>query len=596
MNGIAKRIAATASATFVTLAMSPTLASPVPSVSPPGPGTYAMVSKAKAPKSRGTLRIKVSGLPSRVKADVRVAGPKNYSRKVTKSQKLGLAVGKYKIRVRPIVAGNARYTPKTASASVKVKKAETVRFVAMYIRSTSSPGGPIPGGPKPTPSTPTPRPPRPTFDATVRWLPAERGRVACQPASPPGTNELRLDLCDKEGISLLEPSQVQATRAAAAEPASSSNLKTIEENGALTEAVVSGNITAQNLQVGPTGKTYLSLTSPVDPSDTTLSGDTCAFFEVNEATGVPTCVDNTMRSVHRITFDNAGNVYYAGTATNSVNTVLRKWDGVGVRNLLSNEAQLLDFAVTTDGYVAVSGRTAATGSGWTRMIAANGSLSNIFSGAEARWISLYPDGNIYMGMWGGDDQFGIRRVLTATKTLDPIYWTGGAINNLPAHLAYFPVEDLCNPRVEAFCGSWGTSITKSVVTQEGKVLVQAGSPGLSQTLMQYWPEVRYLSTAVQRVTTMQPAGQLLFLGGSNGSGDNVATLYDPTSGTERVVIAPSNQIEIYNASYSADSRKVLFDGLRFADNQHVIGEIAIDTGNVTVHVSNAGRLSNLQAF
>lgn len=587
MSGINNRLAATAVA--IALSISPTVAN---AAAPPhsqsaGP-SHALVSSAQTKKALSTLRIKISGLPSTVKASVRISGPKKYNKKITQSVKLKLPAGKYKLRMRPVDTPRDVYKPRAARATVTVKKARVARFTVRYVRSSS------PGPTTPTTPPTQPRPPRPTFDATVRWLPAERARVACQPAPSPDTNELRLDLCDKEGISLLEPSQAQVRRTAAAEPAATSNLKTIEDNGTLSEAVVSGSITAQKVQVGPTGKTYLSLTRPVDPNDTTSSDNTCAFFEVNEATGIPTCVDSTIRSVYRITFDNAGNVYYSGTATNSVNTVLRKWDGASVRNLLSNESWLIDFAVTADGYVVVSGRTGTTGSGWTRMVAANGSLSNIFSSATANWISLYPDGNIYMGMWGMEET-GIRRLLTATKTLDPIYWTGGAINNRPAPPTYFPVEDFCTPRVDAFCGSWGTSITKSVITQEGKVLVQVGAPG-SQTLMQYWPDVRYLSTAVTKVTKMESAGEMLFLAGPNQNGDNIAAFFTPANGTEQVVISPSNQIEIYNASYSADTRKVIFDGLRFADNQRVIGEISVDTGAVTVHATNAGRLSNLQAF
>lgn len=586
MSGINNRIAA--GALVIALSTSPVMANAAAPTHKESVATsHALVSSAQSKKAVGTLRITVSGLPSRVKADVRLSGPKKYNKKITQSVRLKLPAGKYKLRMRPVDTGRDKYTPRAAKAAVSVKKARAARFTVRYVRSSSS-------GPTPTTPPVKPRPPRPSFDATVRWLPAQRARVACQPAPPPGTNELRLDLCDKEGISLLEASQAQVSRTAAAEQAASSNLKTIEDNGTLSEAVVSGSITAAKVQVGPTGKTYLALSSPVDPSDTAASGNTCAFLEVNEATGIPTCVDSTMRSVSRITFDNAGNVYYAGTATNSVNTVLRKWDGASVRSLLSNESQLMDFAVTADGYVVVSGRTGATGSGWTRMVAANGSLSNIFSSTAANWISLYPDGNIYMGMWGMEET-GIRRLITADKTLDPIYWTGGAINNRPAPPTYFPVEDFCTPRIEAFCGSWGTWITKSVITQEAKVLVQAGSPG-SSTLMQFWPDVRYLSTAVNKVATMEPAGEMLFLAGPNQNGDNIAALFNSASGTEQVVITPSNQIEIYNASYSADTRKVIFDGLRFADNQRVIGEISVDTGAVTMHATNAGRLSNLQAF
>lgn len=591
MSGVHRRIGVVAIVTLLATGGNPILANASAPYQPVGSAVAATTSRpqvaartARISKNRsGALRIKVRGLPSKGKADVRIRGPQRYKKKVVKSLTLNLKPGKYKVRNRSVTVHGARFAPKSKKSVLTIKREKTVRLVVKYIRD-SSPG-----------PTPTPEPsPRPTFDTTIRWLPAERGRVACQSAPAPGINELRLELCDKEGISLFDPSQVQVADATAAATEATSNLKTIEGDGTLSEAVVSGKATARSVQVGPTGKTYLTLASPINLIDNTSSSDQCAFLEVNEATGVPACVDNTMRDISRITFDNAGNVYYAGTATGSPNTVLREWDGVSVRNLITSEARVSNFAVTPDGYVVLSGSTGASGSGWTRMVAGNGSLSNVFAGSEARFISLYPDGNVYMGMWGME-QFGIRRLLAATKAVDPIYWTGAALNGNPAPPAYFPVNDFCTPRVEAFCGSFGAWTTKSVITQSGKVLVLAGAPG-SAVLMQYWPSVKFLNTAVTRAAKMQSAGQLLFLAGTNANGDNIATLYDPTTDTEQVVIPSSNQIEIYNASYSAEARKVLFDGLRFADNQRVIGEIAVPTGNLTVRGTSAGLLSDLQAF
>lgn len=540
-----------------------------------------------------SVNLTISGLPSGVKANVLVTGPKKYRKKVVRSKTIAnLVPGTYKVRTSAVTVDSATYRPRTPSKRIKVKKSTRARFTIRYTAPTGTPGGVptgTPGGVGPTPGTS----PRPTFDKTIKWLPPQRGRVACESAPDPAPNELRLEVCDKEGISISSGSPGAVASGVLGGDASTSNLRALRNNGVLVDAVVSGNISARLIKVGPTGKTYIALT-PVNLADTTLASDQCGFLEVDEATGIPTCVDNTIQNVAEVEFDHNGNVYYTGNTPSDYRTVLRKWNGSTVRNLTS-EADLRGFVVMPDGYVVLSGYTAATGSAWTRLVSPSGSLSNIFSGAKAQFAALYPDGNVYMGMWG-PDQFGIRRLLADSKTVDPVYWTGAAINNIPQLETYFPVNDFCTPLIDAFCGSFGTIVTNTVITQDGKVLVQAGSPGQGQVLMQYWPEVKYLTTSVAKVAVMKPADDRLFIAGTNASGDNIAALYDPTTNSEREVIGVGNQIEIYNASYSAAARKVFFDGLRFSDNQRVVGEVNVDTGTVNILGNASDTLTDLQAF
>jgi hypothetical protein len=38
----------------------------------------------------------------------------------------------------------------------------------------------------------------------------------------------------------------------------------------------------------------------------------------------------------------------------------------------------------------------------------------------------------------------------------------------------------------------------------------------------------------------------------------------------------SNEIEIYNMNYVASTNMIMFDGLRFSDNQYVIGQVDLN--------------------
>jgi hypothetical protein len=65
------------------------------------------------------------------------------------------------------------------------------------------------------------------------------------------------------------------------------------------------------------------------------------------------------------------------------------------------------------------------------------------------------------------------------------------------------------------------------------------------------------------------------LAGTNAAGTNLLTIYDTSNGNETIVIDGTNEIEIYNMTYVVSTNKIMFNGLRFADNQFVVGEVSL---------------------
>ncbi len=192
--------------------------------------------------------------------------------------------------------------------------------------------------------------------------------------------------------------------------------------------------------------------------------------------------------------------------------------------------------------------------------------------------------------------FGVFRFLADTHALDANQWIGNAFA-FPRVPSYFPVDDLCTPRVDQFCGWSGSYVTKQVVTQSGKVIALSGAGWSQGTVpMQYWPEVKYINTAVRHATTMEAAGSMVALAGMNSVGQNILTLYDPDADTDTTVIGGGSEIEIYHLGYSPSQNALFFDGLRFSDNQYVVGQVAVPSGSVSILGTTPGRLGTMAAF
>ena len=83
---------------------------------------------------------------------------------------------------------------------------------------------------------------------------------------------------------------------------------------------------------------------------------------------------------------------------------------------------------------------------------------------------------------------------------------------------------------------------------------------------------------------------------TDANGKNVLTLFNTTTNGETELIGPSNEIQIYHLHYDASANKVLFDGLRFADNSYVIGTVDLNADQVTVINAGSTKWADLAAF
>ena len=365
------------------------------------------------------------------------------------------------------------------------------------------------------------------------------------------------------------------------EDGAGSGLLAVDESGNARDALVSGSVGIANFYSTPNGRLYVlfgSLTSLVD------GGTPCLLAEVNVATGVPTCVDGSLGGIDfnsrankaygPIQFDASGNIFYQGTSS-SGKTVIRRYSDGTATDLINDNIYISDFIVLPDGAVILSGYTQSTSAQWVRHLSASSRLSTLISGASATFLTKFADGNAYFGLWGGQN-FGVRRFNVQSNALDPKYWISGNTNGVQRS-KYFDAEAICESdrqAMEGFCGWYGAYIVSEYTFPETGTFAISGS-GAYRVLMQYYPVVEKQDSAISTVTLTQGANKKLILTGTSAEGVNMTTVFDTESRVETIVVDASNEIEMYNITYVEASNKIMFNGLRFSDNEFVVGEIAL---------------------
>ena len=353
-----------------------------------------------------------------------------------------------------------------------------------------------------------------------------------------------------------------------------SGMFAVRSNGTTVDSLVDGSLTAsvRDFYSAPNGRFYVTFTSrtPLEQG-----GSPCALAEVNSSTGVASCVDSTIESVALtlmmsdsapIQFDGQGNIYYTGM-TNS-KFVLRKSVSGTVTNIINDNISLSTFIVLPDGSVMIQGSTMSPYSTWLRRVSADGVLSNLVpQNSMVSFLSVFPDGNVYFGTGTS-----IKRYLTSSQTVDPIDWvSNGYLSGGTSHHR-FPS---CGFKgAGGGCPSlYGSS--KLYKTTGGQVLAinNFGMAGSKNSLIILYPKPEVVTTALSRISLMYQVDSKLILAGTNASGTNMLTIYDPTSYQETVVIDQTNETEIYSVAYIAQTRKIFFNGLKFSNNSLVVGEV-----------------------
>ena len=235
----------------------------------------------------------------------------------------------------------------------------------------------------------------------------------------------------------------------------------------------------------------------------------------------------------------------------------------------------MDFLVLDDGVVLLSGYTVNSSAQWVRKISVNGGITNLAS-TWATSMSKFVDGNVYIGLWGGN-LFGVKRYLTQTGQLESKFWISGNTNGVERD-AYFNADAICangeRLLMEGFCGWYGTIMHGNMSVLGLKNFAFSGVRGNAGTvLMQYYPTVERANSIVNIVSIAQRYLTTIVLVGTDATGVNVVTLYETGSKQETILVDQSDEIEIYNMTYVSATNKIMFNGLRFSDNRQVVGEI-----------------------
>jgi hypothetical protein len=361
-----------------------------------------------------------------------------------------------------------------------------------------------------------------------------------------------------------------------------SGLLAVTAAGISTDALLSGNATISNFYSAPNGKYYVLFQSAVPLVD---GGNPCLLAEVNAQTGFPTCIDEELQSIQwnnygftnsPIQFDSNGNIYYIGTAVNG-KTALRKYSSGQSLNLVNDNIQINDFLVLGDGGVIMTGSTTSSSVRWVRYLSLNNALSTLATGSSANFITKFADGNAYFGIYESVGN-SVRKFDVSSRVLDAQKWIGSSWFG-STETVYNNTSQICDANralARGFCDTSGASITSLLAIPGQKTFVVAGSRGSDGgTLMQYFPTVERPTSVVRSVTLAQSNGEDIFLAGTDSNGTNSLTIYDTEIKQETILIDSQNEIEIYNMTYVPSTDTVMFNGLRFADNKFVVGEVSL---------------------
>lgn len=372
------------------------------------------------------------------------------------------------------------------------------------------------------------------------------------------------------GVATIDSQDVGAT----------SGLVAVTATGSTRDALLSGNAKISNVLTTPEGDYYLLFSSA---TALTNGAQPCLLARVNYTSGAPTCIDNELNQIQwsknffrhgaAIQFDGNRNIFYIGTLTNG-KTALRKYSNGTITNLVADNINLNDFLVLSNGSVIVSGQTVSTGASWTRLISANGSITNLVAGNSSYFIHKFADGKVYIGSFDSNLGYLIRRMNSASTALESKYWWTDASSKT----SVIKSDSYCGEKYfsKGFC-MWGGTHAQRIFNVFGsKTFGIVGSSGSGFDLVQYYPTLKAASTSVDRITLSQTVISDVLLAGTTASGTNTLTIYETSNDTETVLMDASNEIEIYNMNYVASTNVIMFDGLRFADNQYVIGQVDLN--------------------
>ena len=355
---------------------------------------------------------------------------------------------------------------------------------------------------------------------------------------------------------------------ASSEDSDGSGLLALSAAGIPTEALEDGSDLLnwreiEHFYSAPSGKYYVVFSSmvPLVPD-----GPECLLAVVDASNGVPTCIDGDLNGISwdysysekggPIQFDDAGAIYYKGYDSNW-NTVLRRNSGGVIKDLIT-KSWLGAWYVRGDGTVFITG-SSETGTEWTRRLSPGDSIKTLVA-ASTSWFYEFPDRNVYIGDCQSGD---ICRYVSSADEVDERPWVDYRYpweedGPDPYHNLY----DICG---DDWCYLSGANKFFTVLGQE--VYLENGD------LWRLYPDVRKANSVVDRISLSERYLTSFILAGTDSNGVNYLTLYETGGDKETILIDEQNEIEMFTMSYVSSTNKVMFSGLRFADNEYVVGEI-----------------------
>ena len=202
---------------------------------------------------------------------------------------------------------------------------------------------------------------------------------------------------------------------------------------------------------------------------------------------------------------------------------------------------------------------------WVRSVSTSGQLSTL-SNLMTSFLRRFPDGDVY---------FLDRRVNGQTMELDP--------NPVLACPSPVPVD------FNHYCSSGGVANFYPGTGDDVFALLDQGR------FVRFFPTRRDFTSDVTIIRAAQSVRGVAYLAGTNSNGQSILTRLDATTGAETTILGP-DQIEIYRLRYASESDRVMFDGLRYSDNQYVVGTVNPTTLEVTATAVGGTQLADFQTF
>ena len=344
-------------------------------------------------------------------------------------------------------------------------------------------------------------------------------------------------------------------------PGNSSGFYKLEADGSQSDPLINGDVKVANFFIDPNDAVYATLAGK---QPLVTGGPECLLVKINSVTGVPTCIDSSLDSIDwtgeegvlppPVQFDSSGAIYYRGQSGS--NTVLRRNTNGVIKNLINANIQISAFYATPKGEVVLCGNTESSNMNWVRVVRTDGSLSNLNARNSCYFMQRFSDGRLWIGFGGLPGRF-LRYDLSAKKLDDHLILKDEIVGELGLDFGTSLARLTDSFHFPSTKESWGL----------------ADNP--SYTLFRYTPTFMKAETSISNYTIGRRVLNTLILTGLDKNDVNRLILYDTQSGNEIVVFDGRNEIEIYDMVFIAGTNKLMFSGLRFSDNEYVVGQVSL---------------------